>query len=429
MSVEIEDRLDQLADTLPAPTAKARERARSAALGALPPGPSRRRRRAVLALAAGAVSMAVALVAVLAAPWQESALATERALAALGDEPVIHAIVEQPNPSQTVIDLTSGRERVLAHRSEYWYDDERNILRVRLSVDGTLLPGAEYLHSPEGFFTDRGARQFEPARPPRFDPALEGFASRYREALESGQATVVGETVVDEREAIVLRFALQASPARERVFEDVAVDAENFRPLRFRFFWRDEPRRTAPWSDAPRVVEIETIPRDPRDFRPPEPGEPRPGGQTGVEERTLTLAEAATALGRPVFWPGQMVAGVELAQIELMRLTTRWTDGEVTKGHALVFQYGASQREAHVEGNPSLIISEGTSAEEPLSFDVFGGSRPGPGELALVGIGNADGSEGDLWFGSMLRDGVYISMRSPQRELILAAARSMVPLR
>jgi hypothetical protein len=161
---------------------------------------------------------------------------------------------------------------------------------------------------------------------------------------------------------------------------------------------------------------------------PPERAEPRPAQQTGVDERTLTPTEAATALERPGLWPGRAVDGVELAQIDLMRLTTRWTDGRVTEGRALVLQYGADRRAAHLEGKPSLIITDGTSAEETPRFDAFGGPPLPPGKLRLRGFGDGDGSEADMWFGSMQRDGVYISFESAQRELIVAAARAMVPL-
>ena len=33
-----------------------------------------------------------------------------------------------------------------------------------------------------------------------------------------------------------------------------------------------------------------------------------------------------------------------------------------------------------------------------------------------------------MWFGSMQRDGIYVSFESPQRGLILAAAKAMVAL-
>ena len=426
MSLELEDRLERAADALPAPTGDSQDRAQSAALAVLPEAPSRNR-RVVFLLPAVAVGLAVgAAIALLVGPWRDSPLATERALAALGDLPIVHAIVEHPTPRGAVIDLESGTERpVEGSRSEYWYDDERDSLRVRLSAGDELLPGGEYLHTPEGFFTDLGVRRDQPRA--RVDPALESFASGYREALASGEATVVGEEVVDGRDAVILRFALPANGSVVQAFQEVAVDAGDYRPLRFRFSLPFTGRRAIPWSAAPRIVEIGTIPRDPSDFQPPEAGEPRPEQQTGVDERVLTPAQAATALGRPVVWPGREVEDVELTEIELMRLKTQWTDGRTTHGHSLVFQYGPDRRTAHLEGRRSLIMTLGTSVEENPRFGPLA-PRSQQGELKLTGFGNADGSDVDVWFGAMQRDGVYISFESPQRELIIAAAKSMRPL-
>jgi hypothetical protein len=70
---------------------------------------------------------------------------------------------EDATPS--IVDLASGRERLESNRSEYWYDDERDVLHVRLSAGGRLLPGGEFLHTPEGFYTDLGLQ--DQARPPR----------------------------------------------------------------------------------------------------------------------------------------------------------------------------------------------------------------------------------------------------------------------
>jgi hypothetical protein len=428
MTLDLEDRLERLATTLPEPTPEARERARSTALAALPPKPRRRGRRVAVLAAVAAAGAAAAVLALLAAPWDENPLATERALAALGDQPVIHAIVEQPASAVTVIELDSGRERQEPHRSEYWYDDERDLLRVRLSLGGRILPGGEFLRSAEGFFTDRGSRR-DQLRPPWLNPALAGFASRYREALERGEATEIGEEVVDGRDAVILRFALPAGPLGGQVAEEVAVDADDFRPLRFRFTSSARPGEATPWSQALRVIEIETIPRDPGDFARPAPADPRPAGQTGVGERTLTPAEAATAMGRPAFWPGRTVDGVELTEIELVRVTTSWTDGSKTESRTISLQYGADLRSAYLEGKAGLTISEGTSHAEMLEAGPFGGAPPGPGELRLRGLGDAGDGRAEMWFGSMQREGVYVSFRSRQRELILAAAKAMVPLR
>jgi CHASE3 domain sensor protein len=152
----------------------------------------------------------------------------------------------------------------------------------------------------------------------------------------------------------------------------------------------------------------------------------RPSEQIGVDARPLTPAEAATALEGPAFWPGPAVNDVELSQIEVVRLMTRWGGKRVTENRALVFQYGPGRGANSSE--PWLTITEGTSAEETPRFGVAGAPHLPPGELRLTGFGHADGGEVDMWFASMQRDGVYIALESPQRELILAAAGSMVRL-
>jgi hypothetical protein len=442
MSRELEKRLERVGAALPEPTADSRDRARNAALAALPQEPRRRGRRALLLLLPAAVAVVVAAVAVLAAPWRESPLAADRALAALGDRPVVHAIVEQPRPLETVVDLKGGEERqVEGLRTEYWHDDERNALRVRISVGDTPIPGGGFLHTPEGIFTDTDV--WGAGAGPRLDQGLEGFATGYREALANGDATVVGEEMIDGREAVILRFSLPPSPWGGERTEEVAVDKETYRPLRLRGHFAAPPGgvpsgRILSWSQALRIVEIETIPRDPGDFQRPKAGEPRPRRHTGVEERTLVPDEAGTVLGRPVFWPGRPIGGVELTKIELIRVTTEWTDGRVTHGRSLVFQYGADRRTASTEGKRSLLMTLGTSTWENPRYGV-GWSPPRPGELRLSGfrspawrrgpdqVGNKLESA-ESWFGSMQRDGVYISFESRERELIVAAAKSLVPL-
>lgn len=140
MSRELEDRLERVADTLPTSTADSRDRARHAALATF--RRPRRRRRAAILLIPAVLAVVAATAAILAAPWGDGPLATERALAVLGDQPVVHAIIEQPGPGGAVIDLESGEERPTeGQRTEYWYDDARDYLRARVSVGGRHLPG------------------------------------------------------------------------------------------------------------------------------------------------------------------------------------------------------------------------------------------------------------------------------------------------
>lgn len=425
MSTDLENRLERAGDALPSPTEDARSRARAGALAAATArAPEARRgrfrhpRRTYLLGVATALAFAVVATVALVAPWEgRSPLATERALAAIGALPVVHAVVESTRPFATIVDLSSGEERAQLQRTEYWYEGERGLLRARTSVDGELL--TEVLQTRDGGASTSGP-VLGPPREPRLDPALAGFASRYREALESGEAEVVGETSVDGRDAVLLRIAFDREMEGRPVYEEVAVDAESYRPLRFRFRWGESAQ------DWWRVVAIETIARDERHFRPPAPSERHPQAQTGSDERVLSPIEAAAALERPAVWPGEIVDGIELTKIEVMKLTTLWNDGRETEGRALEFQYG-SGREAGRSAR-WLEIREAASLEEAPRFGSDLGPAIPPGKLQLFGFGDLDGSRVDLWLASLKTHGMYVTLESPERDVVLAAARALAPM-
>jgi hypothetical protein len=48
--------------------------------------------------------------------------------------------------------------------------------------------------------------------------------------------------------------------------------------------------------------------------------------------------------------------------------------------------------------------------------------------IRLVGLGGRDVNAAEMWTAAIQKDGLYISLESPQRELVLAAARSLAPL-
>ncbi len=422
MSTELENRLERAAESLPIPAESVTARARRSALAALPRTEARqvRRRRGPLGLVAAGAVVTVAIALALATPWEGRApLATERALAAIGDQPVIHAIVESTRPYATVVDLASSAESTQHLRTEYWFDDERALLRARITIDGTLL--TELLQTREGGVSELGPIPGNPTER-ELPPGLARFASQYRDALESGNGRVIGETRVEGRDAVLLQIELVSPPidAGTVDYTEVAVDPESYEPLRFRYRAGNE---TSEWW---RIISIETLAREEQQFAPPARAEPRPRRQTGTDERTLTPAEAATALARPTVWPGLTVAGIQLAEIGLMKLTTEWTNNRETVSRALALQYGPRRYKAGDE--PWLMITETSSRAENLSFRGFGGPDPQPGELKVRGVGDLDGSPADMWVGSMVINGLYVALESAQREVILAAARAMAPI-
>jgi hypothetical protein len=361
-------------------------------------------------VAALAAALVVALAAGLAfvAPWNSGGvLATEGALAALGERPVIHAVVELADPDSSVLDLSSGESRPVIERVEYWFDSEKRRLRARLSIDGRL--ETEWVQTPESFAADTG--DTGPGRPATLDPGLAGFASRYREALESGLAQVAGETTVDGRDAVLLRFDLPRGGA-----EEVAVDAADYRPLRFR--WSHPNSESQPWWS---VVLIETLDADASQFAAPPARrtQPRLGSVTAAAIRTLTPAEAADALDPRPLWPGVSVRGVDVSEILLNRVRAEWRDGRQAESRALELVYGDPP------GEGSLVVFVAPSTEETFLF--MPGPLPEPGRLRLVGRRGGAGPGREMWFGTLRRDGLTFSFRASSRALVVDAARSLEP--
>jgi hypothetical protein len=364
-------------------------------------------------LAAGAVGGLAALLLVVLAPWKrESPLATERALAAIGERPVIHVVNEEMRPEATTIDLTSGATTAQFVRWELWYDGARGLLRMRLTRGGHFV--SELLQTPRGSFSARGFDRFAPTGA-RFDPVLAGFATRYRDALQRGQAKVVGEEEIDGRKAIVIRIRVRAGK-----YEDVAVDANSYRPLRWVRYITNAGKSAWLW----RFITIETLARNKDQFVRPQRST-MPSQQNINNGRTLSPRQAATALKQRAYWPGATVSRVPLTKIALVRLTTRWSDGRQTKTHALEVQYGRGRGRRPRPSAPWLFISEATSRKGSFLYSSFDQPPLRRGKLRLIGSG---GRGSGMWIGLMRKEGIYIVLQSPERSLILEAAHAMTPL-
>jgi hypothetical protein len=378
------------------------------------------RRFAAAGVAATAVVVAIALLPGRLADESRVGV-VERALAAVSDGPVLHAIVENEDSRAILVDLASGAETVEPERHEYWYDAERRELRGRLTI------GSEVLNEFSGRISG----------PPPSERALV-FATGYREALEKGKARVVRWETVDGRRAPVLSIAVPAwrDPRSGQVVqpsftEEVVVDGETFKPLRFRHIPGPEvdPGPVEPGAHitpAPvfwwRVISIESIDRDDDDFKPGPPPFRWRGFAPSNDEK-VTPDEAATALGRPALWPGPELDGVPLERIGLVTTTITWMDGRETETPSLLIRY-----ETPGEKGRWVWMEVGTSPETTPRFGPVDGERVPAGKVRLMEVEARDDRSIDMWFGNVQRDGVYINMQSPQRELIVAAAKALRPI-
>lgn len=402
--------------------------------------PRRRGRRLAVVLPA-AIAAVVALA--LVSPWDRGGPGTlERALAAVGGGPVIHAIVESSVPADVLVEIETGEERPRLQRTEYWYDAERKQLHTRLLVDGEQI--TEIVETPEGAYSDLGRWPTGGGFAPQLDPALAGFVTRYREALASGKAQVVGEETVDGRDVKRIRIRLEHG-----VVEEVTVDAETYKPLSFSIVERPDPagvivrvdprtRRTVvrrterPATivlrerNAPewRVVTIESLPRDPSFFAPPKLSPPRPTASSGGSSEQVSLADAARVLGRPPLWLGPVFEGHELESVELRRFGVDWTDGRETEGTVVTLSYGdvTVSQAVGVAGSYQLGFNDGGEPEPPEGFLAVATPHFADPDMARR-YAETRGGQAELRV-----DGVYVRLEARPGVKLLEVARALRPL-
>jgi hypothetical protein len=209
---------------------------------------------------------------------------------------------------------------------------------------------------------------------------------------------------VDGRAAKLIRFSTRPSGS----VQEVAVDAESSRPLRFHHTYPGG-RRSPEW----RVVSIEAIARDPSQFARPPLAEPRPTQGSGSEGSRIDLAEASRALGAGVLWLGDVFAGRKIEEVQLQRVGAELTDGTEVEGVVLRIAYEDGVRVSQAvdpAGLYALGIDDGGDPTAPAgSMTVY--SDPRPRVQAELRAG---------------RTGVVLD--APSRELLLAAARKLRPM-
>jgi hypothetical protein len=285
--------------------------------------PSRARWAAPRLAIVGAVVGLAALLAV--APWRgaERTGILDRARAAVGGGPVLHAVVRE-GWGADVIDLEMGESRWINGEREVWYDPARG------------------LHSVSWFDGSRQGEQLWPAgEVPRLEARTFGFlAEGYRQALEAGRARLVGPGVVDGTPVYWIRVDTQVAPEGSRPREwvqDVAVSRESYEPVATR---GTRDGGTGP-GDGLLIVEHEMLAPGEGDFTK---GLPSWVGGAELREvgEQIELSEAASALGREPLWLGPEHEGLRLAKVGRRTTTIGRTRETQLHGEA------AAQRKACV---------------------------------------------------------------------------------
>ena len=392
--------------------------------------------------------VAVLIAVALFAPWQGSAPSLfDRALAAVGDEPVLHVVTQRTEPVDwQLVNLATGERSSpkLSIRTEIWYDGERGLEHSITRTNGTV--SDDWLQTPQGVTSREGtvftcawiqAHPVEATRKriscrldgnngtvphnvpepaPVVDPGLTGFLNGYQDALANGTARRVGEGTVDGRAVIWLemRLAQPRPPGADRtpdpIEQRVAIDKESYRPLLVR------PLRRGP---SYRVAEIGSVSRASADFSKPTPVSVSPRQQISsgkvVSSTEIGLDAARAVLGRPGLWAGRRIAGLELTSVTHRVLRTgyaRSTGLDPRETDGLSLEYGG--------GSETLRLDETIGPN--LAFGWFGGSRYPVPPAGSVRIGPFD-------WGWIVRKGIYVKITSTLGEdSVLAAARALAEI-
>jgi hypothetical protein len=312
-------------------------------------------------LLAVAAVIVIAVVVAVAAPWHGHGNGlVDRALAAVGRGPVLHAVIETDVPRETAVNLSTGARRPVRQRLEYWYDAERRELRAVTSINGRVLDD-EVL--PPARLAATGA--------PPLDPALMGFVSAYRDALRSGQAHEAGRGTFDGRRVVWLRFDY-------RLFgERVGVDERTYRPIVIEPLDSDGTPARQVW----RVAAIDTRAYRPHDFTRAHPF-PLNSSMRGANFRMVAPSRVTGLLGWRPWWLGKSFQGLPLQSAQLQGLIHERPVAPTTHGVALAYGHGANRIQlTEARALESTYWLTGLGIPEPGSALLFHPVVSGPGPI------------------------------------------------
>ncbi len=380
-------------------------------------------------------AVAVAATLLLLAPWQRGGHPfVERALAAVGNGPVLHTVVRVPS-GRSLIDVETGQEVPQLITIETWYDGARELEHTFFRTGGQLT--GEDLLTPEGGFTSAGpvydcawiaahpveatkarvscnedgrngtAPRTIPRPPPPINPALAGFIDGYREALAKGTARRVGEGTVGGRPVVWLELDAEGGQT-----ERVALDKETLRPLLIR------PQS----GDDIEVLSIETVARAAADFSRPRPlpkdERESSGFKVDIGSTELKATEVASTLPGAL-WLGSAFRGLELVRIERQTLATTYAANagpEPTSGTGVTFFYGETKPNGDPDFSGEYVQLMESSQPQPAYWARVPAALVPP-EGRILALGDSSGF--------LLRHGVYVAFQSAGSSSVLEIARAL----
>ena len=375
-------------------------------------------RRLVPVFVLAAAALAVGLIA----PWGHGSSFTEgavaeRALVAIGNGPVLHAVLRSPNGS-TYVDLATGQETPQLVTTEVWYDRERRFVHRQDSINGQVY--GDLLAKPFNA-TTKDPRTSRAPYIPYLDPALVGLVDGYRPALENGDAHITGTGAIDGHRVTWIELTFFGNEASERI----AVDRASSRPIRVEQFYKGKIVLSYD------VVSIETLPEGSGSFSKSKRN-PSPTFNIGRDQVTsVSRSDAARALPGAL-WIGESISTLRLSNVSRATLTSQ----NLSNGSALVVGTGI---ELHYgDGSPGLAW-DGPPGEKPsgsyvllheteMSASAYWPTLGRLGEEPPTGSMLTDcGSRGDCG-AFMVKNGIHVAILASSRKLLFEAAHALEPI-
>ena len=339
----------------------------------------RRRRFAVLAAAALLLGAAVAIAVALTIPWSHNPSLVDRALAAVGEQPVLHVVIARPADSPgSLLEVDTGRPVERTERTAIWFDHGRDLKKTVTTLDGAVID--ETLETDQGGFSRAGpvitcawiaahpvlatkmrvscnpsgengtVPRKVPEQPPSLEEALTGFVDRYSSALASGRAHEVGRGRLDGRDVVWLELPDNSTPP---LTERVAVDVATYKPVLVEY---------GEGGTSFRVLTAETVAFDPALFTKPMQVGATGGGSTS-SSADVSPEEAAAALGGTALWLGSDWHGYRLVETKREELSiAHGTDSvrELTHTTGIAFVYAKVKPDGSLDKHSKLTVSEAT---------------------------------------------------------------------
>ena len=350
--------------------------------------PRRSHRRAFTRVAVVVAVGLAALVAVLLWPSGGKRTILDRARAAIGDDRVMHVVLQTPSGFQ-LVELRGARTIAPNDEVETWTDRSSQrahvIIRERGRVVGEML-------RPDDLGSTLGET----------DPAFDALWTGYQNALADKTAKLIGEGSIYGHRVYWLQFPL---PDHGRPGSQVAVDRDSYRPVAFRHYGGGEGRfipervllaRTEPFSDA--------------DFqrRTRRRGAVRTSSSGSIPGNPVRLV-------KPWLTAGPSIQGVRLSSVGPLTVTA---EQRTSRGVELTYGSRAGARWIQID-----------ELKKPPDLSDWLVIPAGFVKLSFAEEPSAVGPTTRVWTGDLVVNGIYVRIETPLgRDALFDVARALKPV-